>query len=258
MEGPQWTTGSIGRRCKPGNGLSRPVLIGRHEPPPRTPPPAPPHNRGGTANRGRGGPAASTTQPRTNPPTPPTREGGGPPRGAPQPHPHPGGHSGAGKRPDPYRTRKLSPPAPMVLPPPGSGRAGHHRETHHPTAPPSPPRGRRGHNHPTPHGDDGATTIPQARPGRDTLEPAPPHRPPRPQQPRNETLHGPQQARAGLPRSIGIVPSRLRTSREGAPGGLGLLRRPPLLARRRAGAPPQGRRSPSCGAGARRGPRMAR
>ena len=45
MEGPQWTTGSIGRRCKPGNGLSRPVLIGRHEPHtptrPRTPAPAP-------------------------------------------------------------------------------------------------------------------------------------------------------------------------------------------------------------------------
>ena len=41
----------------------------------------------------------------------------------------------AGKRPDPYRTRKLSPPAPMVLPPPGSGRVGHHRNTHQPTGP---------------------------------------------------------------------------------------------------------------------------
>ena len=34
-----------------------------------------------------------------------------------------------GKRPDPSRTRKLSPPAPMVLHPPGCGRVGH-RRTH--------------------------------------------------------------------------------------------------------------------------------
>jgi hypothetical protein len=32
-----------------------------------------------------------------------------------------------GKRPDPFRTRKLSPPAPMVLHPPGCGRVGHRR-----------------------------------------------------------------------------------------------------------------------------------
>ena len=51
----------------------------------------------------------------------------------------------AGKRPDPYRTRKLSPPAPMVLPPPGSGRVGHHRNTHH-----RPARGRRPNQAPTP------------------------------------------------------------------------------------------------------------
>ena len=31
------------------------------------------------------------------------------------------------QRPDPSRTRKLRPPAPMVLRPPGRGRAGHHR-----------------------------------------------------------------------------------------------------------------------------------
>ena len=217
--------------------------------PTRTTTPHTPPAQGGGAN-----PPRPLRSPGPTHPPPHTRGGAGHP-GPPQPHPHPGGHSGAGKRPDPYRTRKLSPPAPMVLPPPGSGRAGHHRETHHhgPAVPP--------------HGDDGATTIP---PPTGTTGPRPshrpdpgeiplnPHRPPRPQQPRNETLHGPQQARAGLPRSIGIVPPRLRTSREGAPGGLGLLQRPPLLARRRAGTPPQGRRSPSCGAGARRGPRMAR
>ena len=33
----------------------------------------------------------------------------------------------AGKRPVPFRTRKLSPPAPMVLPPGGSGRVGYRR-----------------------------------------------------------------------------------------------------------------------------------
>src|SRR5205085_5941676 len=33
-----------------------------------------------------------------------------------------------GKRPDPSRTRKLSPPAPMVLHPPGCGRVGHRRD----------------------------------------------------------------------------------------------------------------------------------
>ena len=33
-------------------------------------------------------------------------------------------------RPDPSRTRKLRTPAPMVLRPPGRGRAGHRRDTH--------------------------------------------------------------------------------------------------------------------------------
>src|SRR5437016_4871327 len=35
-----------------------------------------------------------------------------------------------GKRPDPFRTRKLSPPAPMVLPPREGGRVGHRRTPH--------------------------------------------------------------------------------------------------------------------------------
>jgi hypothetical protein len=50
---------------------------------------------------------------------------------------HPTGHNSTqvtaaiaeGKRPDPSRTRKLSPPAPMVLHPPGCGRVGHRRNT---------------------------------------------------------------------------------------------------------------------------------
>ena len=37
-----------------------------------------------------------------------------------------------GKRPDPSRTRKLSPTAPMVLHPPGCGRVGHRRTTPQP------------------------------------------------------------------------------------------------------------------------------
>lgn len=45
-----------------------------------------------------------------------------------------------GKRPDPSRTRKLSPPAPMVLHPPGCGRVGH-RRTPHTKGPPPPPQG---------------------------------------------------------------------------------------------------------------------
>ena len=81
-----------------------------------------------------------------NQPTPPphTRGAGhqGPRTTTPPPSRRP---QRAGKRPDPYRTRKLSPPAPMVLPPPGSGRVGHHRDTHH-----RPARGRRPNQAPTP------------------------------------------------------------------------------------------------------------
>ena len=36
-----------------------------------------------------------------------------------------------GRRPDPFRTRKLSLTAPMVLHPPGCGRVGHHRAQTH-------------------------------------------------------------------------------------------------------------------------------
>src|SRR4051794_22392101 len=43
-----------------------------------------------------------------------------------------------GKRPDPSRTRKLSPPAPMVLRPTGRGRVGHRRNTRPPPHPHNP------------------------------------------------------------------------------------------------------------------------
>ena len=130
MEGPQWTTGSIGRRCKPGNGLSRPVLIGRHEPHTHTHPRTPARARapGRAANQTTRVHYAAQNQPTPPPPRGPTTTA----HHTPPPSRRP---QRAGKRPEPYRTRKLSPPAPMVLPPPGSGRVGHHRNTHQPTGP---------------------------------------------------------------------------------------------------------------------------
>ena len=142
MEGPQWTTGSIGRRCKPGNGLSRPVLIGRHEPHTHTHTHAHP-----PARERRGGPRTQPPRPLRSPePThpPPTKGPATTAHHTPPPSRRP---QRAGKRPEPYRTRKLSPPAPMVLPPPGSGRVGHHRNTHQPHRP---ARGRRPNQAPTP------------------------------------------------------------------------------------------------------------
>ena len=44
----------------------------------------------------------------------------------------------AGKRPVPFRTRKLSPPAPMVLLPGGSGRVGYRRPNNFTQAPAAP------------------------------------------------------------------------------------------------------------------------
>ena len=153
LEGPQQTTGSIGQTWKTGNGRSRLVLTGQHK---HTPPP-PPHtkDRGGRTREGTphpphtGGPRtehepASTMQTTTNPPPPPNKR-----RRGPEDHNHPQHHRAtraphtpphvsvviAGRqRPDPSRTRKLRPPAPMVLRPPGRGRAGHHRA--HTTPPP--------------------------------------------------------------------------------------------------------------------------
>ena len=146
LEGPQQTTGSIGQTWKTGNGRSRLVLTGQHK---HTPPP-PPHtkDRGGPDKRGHttpptpGGPAPSTNPrplcrpPPTHPPPPNKRRRGPEDHNHPQHHratraPHTPPHVSvviAGRqRPDPSRTRKLRPPAPMVLRPPGRGRAGHHR-----------------------------------------------------------------------------------------------------------------------------------
>ncbi len=83
-----------------------------------------------------------------------------------------------GKRPDPFRTRKLSPPAPMVLHSTGCGRVGH-RRTHIPENPQPPPVG--GFLHPTPPTPTAphpATTTPprhrRAR-NRQTRAQSPPH-----------------------------------------------------------------------------------
>ena len=160
LEGPQQTTGSIGQTWKTGNGRSRLVLTGQHKHTPPPPPPThqrrgpdkgahhPPHTRGGTRHRAQprvhyADHHQPTPHPRTNHRTKKTRRG-------PEDHNHPQHHRAtphkgqhphahhttpphvsvviAGRqRPDPSRTRKLRPPAPMVLRPPGRGRAGHHR-----------------------------------------------------------------------------------------------------------------------------------
>ncbi len=101
-------------------------------PPPTHPPP--PEQTNETA----GGPV------RPQPPT--TPQSNTPQRATPTRAPHTPPHVSvviAGRqRPDPSRTRKLRPPAPMVLRPPGRGRAGHHRA--HTTPPPTQNDGRRG------------------------------------------------------------------------------------------------------------------
>jgi hypothetical protein len=129
--------GLIGQTCTPGNRLSGLVLIGRGLTTPKqhatrtsgpthTPPP-----QGSARDR-----PASTIR-FTNPPQPPTpphtprvRVGtrGGAPWRPTQVHTVAAAMA-AGKRPDPSRTRKLSPPAPMVLPGRPGGRAGHRRTT---------------------------------------------------------------------------------------------------------------------------------
>ena len=158
LEGPQQTTGSIGQTWKTGNGRSRLVLTGQHKHTPPPPPPTPREPRGGRNNKGNTTPPPHTrggtphrAQPRVHyadhhQPTPHPRTNGG---GGPEDHNHPQHHRAtraphtpphvsvviAGRqRPDPSRTRKLRPPAPMVLRPPGRGRAGHHRA--HTTPPP--------------------------------------------------------------------------------------------------------------------------
>ena len=123
--------GLIGPACTPRKGFSGRVLIGRGLTTPttherviglqrdETTPPA------GATRVGEGRGPASTVRFPDPPPTPPAGTGW-----------ETGVHSvaaamAAGKRPDPSRTRKLSPPAPRVLPGRPGGRAGHRRTTHH-------------------------------------------------------------------------------------------------------------------------------
>ena len=194
------------QRAQP-TGTNRPTRTHPTQPPPTTrgnnpntgqphtrgqpQPRGDPHNQGRPREQEGGEDKKATRTRRTNrvhyaaqnqPTHPPTHTVGGTrPNTRTTPHHRPGGHSGAGKRPDPYRTRKLSPPAPMVLPPPGSGRVGHHRNTHTPTGPhqgpttmgrpPQHPRcGGRTHHHnnpPTPHRSSHTTphTTTVDRPG---------------------------------------------------------------------------------------------
>ena len=73
-----------------------------------------------------------------------------------------------GKRPEPFRTRKLSPTAPMVLHLGGCGRVGHHRNTTKHEGPPHHQvRGPHTIHHPTHH----------ARHHQRQLTPKPPHTP---------------------------------------------------------------------------------
>ena len=79
-----------------------------------------------------------------------------------------------GKHPVPYRTRKLSLPAPMVLHAGACGRVGDRRTTHHPRrGPGTPPRAptpcggttiQQPHQHQTPHQTTGTTRQPGSRP----------------------------------------------------------------------------------------------
>src|SRR4030095_256845 len=92
VKAPSQNTGLIGQKCKPGNRFSRLVLIGRgldHK-----------HIRVHCATLKQ---RPSTTEEQFHRVT---------------------AAIAAGKRPDPFRTRKLSPPAPMVLHPTEGGRGG--------------------------------------------------------------------------------------------------------------------------------------
>ena len=92
-----------------------------------------------------------------------------------------------GKRPVPFRTRKLRPTAPMVLHPGGCGRVGH-RRTHIRSRPPNPHR-------------DG---------GSPTLTPRPPH----------QNQPSPDHHGRGFPH---LTPKRCRRHRKGTPGGSSCL-----------------------------------
>ena len=101
--------GLIGPACTPGNGFSGRVLIGRGL--------TKPSNDTLQEHRRRDSHPLSGSQAL---PGPKPRES--------QPDTVAAAMA-AGKRPDPFRTRKLSPPAPRVLPGRPGGRAGHRRTT---------------------------------------------------------------------------------------------------------------------------------
>ena len=128
----------IGRRCTHGNVFSRPVLIGR--------------GLGARARYGMlTGAAAASTEPKvTFAPAPRGAIGGGRQRDHGSASTRFPVAIAAGSHPFPSRTRKLSPPAPMVLEGRPSGRVGRRRNTSSETTPPSargclastrPPRG---------------------------------------------------------------------------------------------------------------------
>ena len=71
-----------------------------------------------------------------------------------------------GKRPVPFRTRKLRPTAPMVLHPGGCGRVGHRRNTINGRGPPPPGGGPPAFNRP-PRTEPGRGPRPGAEPGPD-------------------------------------------------------------------------------------------
>jgi hypothetical protein len=78
-----------------------------------------------------------------------------------------------GKRPVPFRTRKLSPPAPMVLHSTGCGRVGHRRTQLHNPEHPRPHRGRGCSAFPTTFCTQ-QSWHPNYRPDTPSTEPAPP------------------------------------------------------------------------------------
>src|SRR6185437_9387400 len=105
--------GLIGPACTPGNGLSGRVLIGRG----LTPNTKTHRSKHTTTAKTYASTIRFTGPPRTH-------------RGKEHKPDTVAAAMAAGKRPDPFRTRKLSPPAPRVLPGRPGGRAGHRRTTH--------------------------------------------------------------------------------------------------------------------------------
>ena len=98
-----------------------------------------------------------------------------------------------GKRPAPFRTRKLSPTAPMVLPPTGGGRVGHHRNHTKQVRPrPAPLDGAEPHPPNTPHNTPTQHTHPTHPPNTPHKTSTPAHRRTQTDNPRAKTRTHPQ------------------------------------------------------------------